>query len=105
MLRFDDPSQIDDLGALAGITGPIRTLERSRLTTVGFTGASHERFDLLLLSGERRSLVVKRVRLPGDWTALRSADRHGREASLLAEPGLDPDIAGIVPGPQPVEEE
>ncbi|HWL85520.1 MAG TPA: hypothetical protein VNO21_06940 [Polyangiaceae bacterium] len=33
----------------------------------------------------------------------RRDDRDQREGS--SEPGVDPDIAGIVPGPQPVQEE
>lgn len=90
MLRLRSSSDASDPVALAAITGPIRSLVRTPLTTVGFTGASHERLQLTLESGERRSLVVKRTSTSTDWTAIRSADRLGREAALLAEPSLGP---------------
>src|SRR5262249_20184265 len=41
-----------------------------------------------LENGERRGLVVKRLRLSTDWTARRTSDRRGREAAMLGEPAL-----------------
>jgi hypothetical protein len=79
---------VSDVEALSAITGPVRTLERSRLTTVGYSAASHERLELTLQTGEHRRLVVKRTRLSADWTARRTSDRQGREATMLAEPAL-----------------
>lgn len=90
MLRLACSSDAINPAALAAVTGPIRSLVRAPLTTVGFTGASHERLELTLESGTRRSLVVKRTRIATDWTAIRSDDHLGREAALLAEPALAP---------------
>jgi hypothetical protein len=58
------------------------------MSTVGYTGARHERLHVTLSSGEMRRLVVKRVRVADDWTASRSGDALGREAMLLAESTL-----------------
>jgi hypothetical protein len=90
LLRLASPSDTDNQQVLEGITGPIRSVVRSPLTTTGFSGASHERLELALQSGARRSLVVKRLRVPNDWIARRTADRTGREAAVLAEPALAP---------------
>jgi len=59
------------------------------LQTAGFTAAVHERLDITLVSGARRSLVVKRVNVAADWTASRTGDRAGREALLLDSPSFD----------------
>lgn len=80
MLRLASSSDASEKKALAAVTGPIRTLTRSPLTTVGFTGASHERLELVLENGRRSSLVVKRTKPSTDWTAIRSGDVIGREA-------------------------
>jgi len=84
-VSFPDPARLADAHALAALTGPIRSLARSPLATVGTTGARHERLALTLESGEQRRLVLKRLRLSTDWTALRTEDRRGREAAMLAE--------------------
>jgi hypothetical protein len=65
--------------------GPIRSLDRSSLSTVGFTRANHELLTITLSTGEQRRLVLKRVRLSADWTARRTSDHIGREAALLGE--------------------
>src|SRR5262245_58857286 len=88
MLRLATPVDASDKDALAAITGPISSLVRTPMTTVGFTGASHERLELTLESGERRSLVVKRTTTSRDWVAVRSVDRAGREAAILGEPSV-----------------
>jgi phosphotransferase family enzyme len=87
-LRLPSPAQAGDPEALAALTGSIQALEVSKLDTVGLTGARHERLGLTLQSGERCSLVVKRVRLSVDWIACRTSDRRGREAAMLEEPAL-----------------
>ena len=87
-LRLPSPAQAGDPEALAALTGSIQALEVSKLDTVGLTGARHERLGLTLRSGERCSLVVKRVRLSVDWIACRTSDRRGREAAMLEEPAL-----------------
>jgi hypothetical protein len=61
VLRVAAPFEVSG-PALAAITGPIKTLTRSPLTTVGYTGACHERLEITLETGERRSMVVKRTR-------------------------------------------
>jgi hypothetical protein len=75
---------------LTRLIGPIASLRREPLRTVGFTAARHERVEVTLRSGERRSLVVKQVRPSLDWTSCRTSDPRGREALLLAEPALAP---------------
>jgi len=90
VLRLPSPRDASDKNALAAVTGPIRSLTRAPLTTVGFTGASHERFELTLESGEQRSLVIKRTPTSRDWMAIRTEDHAGREAAMLGEPALHP---------------
>lgn len=89
MVRLASLSDASDQRALAAVTGPIQSLGRSPLSTVGFAGATHERLELVLESGARRNLVVKRAHVSADWTSIRSGDQVGREAALLAEPALD----------------
>jgi hypothetical protein len=84
---------IDALGdpdALAAVVGPVASIERSPLTTLGYTytGNMLERLDLHLASGGRRPLVLKRTATTLNWAARRSGDDVGREAALLAEPAL-----------------
>jgi hypothetical protein len=90
VIRLENPAALDGVDAFSAIAGPVRTLERSRLGTIGFSRASHERVNLTLGTGARRPFVIKRTRLSADWTACRSEDRRGREAAMLAEPALGP---------------
>jgi Phosphotransferase enzyme family len=83
-------SDASDKHALAAVIGPIQSISRSPLSTVGCTGATHERLELTLENGTKRRLVVKRTRPSADWRASRSSDRIGREAAMLAEPALMP---------------
>lgn len=89
VFRCADPDRVSKPETLAAVAGPIRTLARTPLKTVGYTAARHERLELTLESGERRGLVVKRFRPSADWTARRTEDQYGREAAMLAEPALD----------------
>jgi hypothetical protein len=84
----DSPDALTGLGLLEKLLGPIESIERHSLGTVGYSGATHERIDAQLRSGERRSLVCKRVCLAADLTAVRTGDTRGREAALLGEPAL-----------------
>jgi hypothetical protein len=84
----DSPDALTGVGLLAKLLGPIETVERHPLGTVGYSGATHERIDAQLRTGERRSLVCKRVCLAADLTAARTGDTRGREAALLGEPAL-----------------
>lgn len=90
MLRLAFVSDASDRNALAAVTGPIQSITRSPFSTVGYTGATHERLELTLEDGTERRLVVKRTRPSVDWTSVRSGDRIGREAAMLAEPALIP---------------
>lgn len=90
VVRLAAPRHAADPAALARVTGPIRSLERAHLNTVGFTGARHERLALTLENDELRHLVVKRIRPSTDWTTRGSGATFGREAGLLAEPALAP---------------
>lgn len=90
VLRLAVPDQVSEPETLAAITGSIRSFERSPLKTAGYTAARHERLELTLETGERRCLVVKRIRPSSDWTARRTGDSYGREASMLADPALGP---------------
>jgi hypothetical protein len=87
-LRVTDPATLADARAIELLTGPISGIERSPLTTPGFSGSSHERLTLRLASGGTRRLVLKHTRVATDWTLVRSEDRVGREGQLLAEPAL-----------------
>jgi hypothetical protein len=84
----DSPDVLTGVGLLAKLLGPIESVERHPLGTVGYSGATHERIDARLRSGERRTLVFKRVCLAADVTAVRTGDTRGREAALLGEPAL-----------------
>jgi hypothetical protein len=84
----DSPDVLTGVGLLAKLLGPIDSVKRHPLGTVGYSGATHERIDARLRSGERRTLVFKRVCLAADLTAVRTGDTRGREAALLGEPAL-----------------
>jgi hypothetical protein len=84
-------SRIDELRTpqgLQAIVGPIRSIERMPLATVGFTEAWHERLEVRLENGSGMTLVLKQFSLGSSWTAYRTGDTLGREAALLMEPGL-----------------
>jgi hypothetical protein len=83
--QFESLADITEIGALSSIMGSIHSLDRSSLSTVGYTPASHELLTITLSTGEQRRLVLKRVRLSADWTARRTSDYIGREAALLGE--------------------
>jgi hypothetical protein len=86
--QLGSPAEMTDSAALAGLPGPVRSVSRRPLPTVGYTEARHELLTVTLGTGPERRLVLKRVRLSADWTACRTSDRIGREAALLAEPAL-----------------
>ncbi len=87
-VRLPNIDALSDPGALAAVVGPVASIERSPLITLGYTytGNTMERLDLRLVSGGRRTLVLKRTML--NWVERRSGDAVGREAALLAEPAL-----------------
>ena len=86
--RLAGADDVLDRDQLAAFIGPVRAIARTPLVTTGYTAAHHERLDVTLSTGELRRLVVKRVRPAEDWTASRTGDRLGREATLLGEPAL-----------------
>lgn len=87
-LRLAGIAALADPRSIEVLTGPIASVERSPLTTPGFSGSSHERLTLHLVAGGTRSLVLKYTDVATDWTLVRSEDRVGREGRLLAEPTL-----------------
>ncbi len=86
--RLASADDVLDPHQLGAIIGPVRTISRTPLVTTGYSAAHHERLDVRLSTGELRRLVVKRVQLATDWTACRTDDRLGREATLLGESAL-----------------
>jgi hypothetical protein len=74
-----------DPGVLSRLLGPVASVERSSLPSVGFSGSRHERLDVTTDDGTKHQLVVKQTPLMEDWTAYRTGDRVGREALLLGE--------------------
>jgi hypothetical protein len=87
--RFDHVADLGEVPALESLLGPVASVERVPLVTVGFSSSRHERVAVTLKSGRIRRLVLKRTVLASDWLVVRSGDGVGREAALLAEPGLD----------------
>jgi hypothetical protein len=89
-VRLPSIDALSDPDALAAVVGPVASIERSPLVTLGYTytGNTLERLDLRLASGGRRTLVLKRTATTLNWVAWRSGDAVGREAALLAEPAL-----------------
>ena len=89
-VRLPNIDALSDPDALAAVVGPVASIERSPLVTLGYTytGNTLERLDLRLASGGRRTLVLKRTATTLNWVARRSGDAVDREAALLAEPAL-----------------
>jgi len=82
-------SELTDVEFLSGLVGPIHTLERSPLKTVGFSGTTHERFRMKLTNDESRSFILKNIRAEQDMSVWRTGDVAGREALLLRDRQLD----------------
>src|SRR5262252_1723079 len=89
-VRLPSIDALSDPEALAAVFGPVASIERSPLVTLGYTytGNTLEKLDLRLESGGRQTLVLKRTPTTLNWVAWRSGDAVGREAALLAEPAL-----------------
>lgn len=87
-VRCERLEHLTDPDFLGTLLGPVRTLRRESMGTPGFSGSTHERFHVELEDGDAVSLVLKRSRLDGDWTAVRTGDTRGREALILASPEL-----------------
>jgi hypothetical protein len=89
-VRLPSIDALSDPDALAAVVGPVASIERSPLVTLGYTytGNILERLDLRLASGVRQTLVLKRTATTLNRVARRSGDAVGREATLLAEPAL-----------------
>lgn len=86
--RFRRIEDLTDPNCLASLIGPIVSVERAPLVTLGYSAARHERLCLRLGSGGDRSFVLKRIWPRLDWTSYRTGDARGREALLLEEPSL-----------------
>jgi hypothetical protein len=54
---------------------------------------------------QKRQKERARLDAQREKDAKRKQRREERPARVATEPGVDPDIAGIVPGPQPIVED
>ncbi len=79
---------LTDPAVLTRFFGPVAAVRRTPIATEGRSGATHERVEVRLESGQRLALWLKRSRLADDWEARRSGDVIGRETAVLAEPAL-----------------
>jgi hypothetical protein len=86
--RLDSIGALSTTAGLGTVLGPVDRVTRAPLKTSGRSGARHDRLDVQLRTGERLRLVLKVNRLADDWEARRTGDTVGREAAVLAEPGL-----------------
>jgi hypothetical protein len=86
--RFDRIADLTSPGTLSAVVGEVQSIDRMPLATVGFSGATHERLTVTTTDGTIHRFVFKDVRLDHDWICGRTADRVGREAALLDDPGL-----------------
>lgn len=73
---------------LTALLGPVAEVSRAPLDAGGLSGATLERLDVRLQSGQRRRLVLKRSRPAQEWLARRTGDAVGREVALLGEPAF-----------------
>jgi hypothetical protein len=87
--RADSIDALSQAPTLSTFFGPVSRVDRTPLETIGFTGAIHERWRVLLDSGEIVCTVAKRVRPSKDWISCRTGDMQGREACFLGEPALN----------------
>ena len=83
-LRLDHLADLSDPTTLGAVS-----VRQERLSTVGFSGATHRRLIAVLASGDTRRFVLKLCDPSREWTAMRTGDRVGREWSLLAERDVD----------------
>lgn len=88
VIRLPSIEALADVDALSAVLGPVASVTRAPMGTVGYSGSTHERLEVQLRNGEHFSLVLKHTRLAADWTAYRTGDTIGREAALLGEPAL-----------------
>lgn len=82
---------IDDLcspATLGEIVGAVQAIERTPLTTVGFSQARLERVSVQRRDRRWVHFILKRFTPAATWTAYRTGDTVGREAALLLEPAL-----------------
>lgn len=79
-----------DRASLADITGRVGDICVQPLSNIGFSAAALEHVKIVTADGPSASFVLKHTRLDHDWTALRTDDRLGREALLLADAALMP---------------
>lgn len=54
---------------------------------------------------DKRNKERARLQKQADKAAERESRKRAKESAPTHPPGVDPDIAGIVPGPQPVLED
>jgi len=67
--RVDD---LTDPGALSTLLGTVASVASRPIGPLGHSGATHERLQVQLQNGGHVALVLKRIQLSRDWTALAS---------------------------------
>jgi hypothetical protein len=87
--RLDRIAALTGPQALGALFGPVQDVHVEPLpATNGSTRATHRRVRVRLGGGRTHALWLKENRPDTDWTARGTGDTVGREAALLAEPGL-----------------
>jgi aminoglycoside phosphotransferase (APT) family kinase protein len=87
-VHFAHVADLTDPAALSRVLGPNKSVARTKIGPLGYSGATHERLDVALQSGERVALILKNTRPSADWAAVCTGDTLGREAHLLQAPEL-----------------
>jgi hypothetical protein len=88
IVQFARVDALTEPESLSELLGPVAHVARVPLLSPGKSGASLERLEITLRSGQPLTLIHKHSRLPQDWVRLRTADLVGREAALLGQPLL-----------------
>jgi hypothetical protein len=85
---FARVADLTDPAMLSQMLGPVRSIERTQMGPLGYSGATHERLDVALQRGDRVALILKHSRPSQDWAAICTRDLLGREVQLLQAPAL-----------------
>jgi hypothetical protein len=87
-IQFARVADLTDPQTLSQVLGPVKTVERTPFGPLGYSGATHERLDVVLQQGDLVALILKHSRPSQDWAAVCTRDQLGREVKLLQQPEL-----------------
>jgi hypothetical protein len=87
MNQFALISDLTTRNTLESLAGPISGIHKTLFNGIGFSGSSFEKIEVDMV-GAKKSYILKQTNLTTDWLSLRTDDRVGREAALLAESRL-----------------